>query len=114
CRGGSGGGRGGGGRAAEALPRLEVAAVGAPAERPAVEPAQAYLDERHAVLHQSAGQQAALAEQVAAVGVADGVLLLVEVERLAGVGAGQAHGPLVGRLVRQGRDAGVAADEVLL
>ena len=76
--------------------------------------AERHLDERHAALDQPAGQQAALAEEVAAVGVAHGGGLVVEVERLGRLAAHQAHGPLVGRLVADGRRPGVRADEAIV
>ena len=69
--------------AAELLDRLEVLLVRVPAERlVAVDARERHLDERHPALDQPAGEQAALAERVAAVGVAERGGLVVEVERL--------------------------------
>ena len=88
---------------AQALYRIEIVGVRVPAEAAAVEAAQRHLDERHAALHQPAGQQAALAEQVAAVGVAQRVLLVFQVERPAGVAAHEPDGLVVGRQVARRR-----------
>ena len=60
------------------LTALEVLLMRVPAERlAAVDARERHLDERHAPLDQPAGEQAALAEQVAAVGVAERGGLLV-------------------------------------
>ena len=99
---------------AQALDGVEVLLVRVPADAVVVHTAQGDLDERHAALDQPAGQQAALAEQVAAIGIAHAVRLLFQVERLGRGRAHQPHGPVVGRLMAHRRQSGMPADEIAL
>src|SRR5207249_11896358 len=104
-------------RAAEALDVVETLGMAVPGERDerlAVDPAQGDLDKGNATLDQPAGQQATLAELVAAVGVTEGSRLLVEIKGLDGLRAHQPHGPRIGRLVARGGYAGMASSELAL
>ena len=72
------------------------------------------LDERHAAFDQPAGEQAALAEAVPAVGVAELGGLLVQPEAAAGLGVDHLLGLAVAGGVGLGRGAAVALLEVPL
>ena len=72
---------------AQLLDRVEVVGVRVPAEDLVVDAAQRDFDERHAALDQPPGQQAALAEAIAAVASRRRRGLLVQVE---GLGRGAA------------------------
>src|ERR1051326_2892904 len=85
-----------------------------PAEGVVVEPAERDLDEGYATLHQPAREEAALAEQVLAIGFADLVFLLLDLERLGGFGLHELDGALVGSLMTGRTDAGMIGNEVLL
>src|SRR5207237_9664206 len=101
---------------AEFLHVFEVILVRVPAER-AVEAGSIGmrdLDEGYAVLDQPPGEQAALAEETAPVGIADRFRLLTQVERLGGRRAHERHGTLVGRAMAKGRGARAGGDELLL
>ena len=94
-------------RRAEGLHLVEVVLVRVPA-------AEGDLDEGHVALDQAAGQEAALAELVAAVAVAQRRGLLFEIERLRRLRTHQTHGPVVGGLVAVRAQAGAAGHEVAL
>ena len=56
---------------------------------PVLYPSDVRLDDRHARLHQSTGQQQRLPGGVAAVAVADGVALAIEFKRLRQLAGGE-------------------------
>ncbi len=80
----------------------------------AVDAAERDFDERHVAFYQPSGQQAALAEAIAPVGVADLVGFFREIEGFARGAAHQPHGPLVSNAVPDGRSHGVLADEAVV
>ena len=83
-----------------------------PGEDLGVAAAQADFHKRHAALDQPPRQQTALAELVAAVGVAQDCRLFVQVKRLGGRRAHEPHRPIVRGLVAQRGHARVHADEI--
>src|SRR5262249_32167933 len=93
--------------AAQTLNLLEVVVVRVPA-------AQRHLDERHTALDEPARQQAALAEQAAAVALAQAVRLLGQVERPGRRVAAQAGGAVGGGDGRPRAPARRARQEVPL
>ena len=94
--------------------RVEVLHVRVPAKRAAVEAAQGDFDERDALFHQPAGEETALPKEVAAVGVTQGVLFLLQVEGLGGRRTHELVRAPVGGLVADGRQARVLLDEIAL
>jgi hypothetical protein len=94
-------------RLAERLDLVEVLGVRVPA-------VEAHFDEGHPALDQPAGEQAALAEAGAAVGVAEPGRLLVQAEAAAGLGVDHPLGLAVVGGVGPGRGAAVPLLEVPL
>ncbi len=83
-----------------------------PADAIAGDATQRHLDERHAALDQSAGQQAALTEQITTIGIADGGLFFLKVEGPSGIAAHEPDSPIIGQLVAPGSDSGTLGCEV--
>jgi hypothetical protein len=98
----------------KALDAVEVVEMRIPAEGQIAHGGQRYLDERHAMLDEPTRQQTALAEQITAVGVAQLLGFLIQVERLRGARAHEGNGALVGAAVALGWDGGARVQEVLL
>ena len=99
---------------AELLDGVEILRVGVPPQAVrAVDGGERHLDERHPALDQPAGQQATLAERVPAVSVVHGGGFLVQVERLGGRRPHHLHGPAVGALMAERRDARAVCEEVV-
>src|SRR5262249_14316082 len=91
-------------RFAQPLDRLRGAAVGVPA-------AEGDLDERHAGFHETASEEATLAEAIVTVGRANRRRLAADVERLRLGRVHQLHGPLITLLVRLDRLCLILAEE---
>ena len=70
------------------------------------------LDKRHAALDEPAGEQAALAKQIAAVAVAQCRFFLRQIEDLSGLGFHHAQSGGIGRLVAPGNGAGMGPDKI--
>ncbi len=92
----------------------EVLLVRVPAQGVAVEGAQADLDKGHAAFDEAAGQEAALAEGISAIGIAGLRGFLFEIKGPGGGGAHQPHGPFVGGPVAGRRQPRMPVDKILL
>ncbi len=90
---------------------FEIVGVAVPGESAV---AERDFDKRNALFDQSACQQASLAKAIAAVGVANGGGLFVEIEGPAGWTAHQFDGPLIGGGVADGRRVGMFGDEMFV
>ena len=100
--------------AAQPLDCLEVLRVGVPSQAVgAVDGRQRDLDERHPALDQPAGQQASLAERVAAVSLVHGGRFFVQVKRLGGRRPHHLDGAAVGALVAGRGDTRAIGEEAV-
>src|SRR5579883_905498 len=73
-----------------------------------------YFDERHAAFNEPPGQEAALTEKVAAIGIPQFVRLLLEIERLDGGGTHHRDSTPISSAMALGGDAGVLGEKFLL
>ncbi len=90
---------------------LEVLPVRIPTGRVVLHSAKGDFDERHTAFDEAPGEQAALAEEIAAIGVADAACLLAQVECRASGGSHEANCPFIGGLMAAGRHSLMSSDE---